>query len=57
MVMIYVTGNENLFLNLKRYHNIFLLKLNLSVNITTFHKNNVKFHIPLKTNFLPFWQR
>lgn len=48
----------SLVVNLKKYHNIvLLLKLTQSINITTFHKNNIKFHISLKTNFPHFWQR
>ena len=35
----------SLVVNLKKYHNIvLLLKLTQSINITTFHKNNIKFH-------------
>lgn len=51
MVTVCTTSNENLSLNLKKYHNIFLLlKLTQSINITTFHKN-IKLNFPLKTNF------
>ena len=42
----------SLVVNLKKHHNIVLL-LKLT-QITTFHKNNIKFHISLKTNFSHF---